>query len=425
MRHLPDHMPFVMYEYNYIIFQFVIKESKKDDEEYAKLTLVDLAGSERATETQSNNKSRLAEGAEINKSLLALKECIRALDARKTCNSEQHVPFRTSKLTLVLRDSFISKSNISKIIMISCISPGYTSANHTINTLRYSDRLKEKTSIMMKKNHNNNAFITNQAQSALNVINKKITASQIQKKQRSSKNIYEPPTKNKSLNHQDKSKSKEKNKLINNFFNDEDEEEDHLQKLNLNPTPIYKPTVFKPNKPKYVISKTKPEKKNDKTKSIKPVDKEDEVDYLKIKKEDEKENTKEEKVDYYDDPEKDEFDFLDDEEVEKMEKEENLVDNVNYIEDSDKNENIPDQDVIPDLLEEEDLLISSHMKVMKEEATILQEEVSLISNIKGLNNEELPMEDYAFQVEAIISKKLKAYQDLEKKINNYKNLVKK
>ena len=74
------------------------------------MTLVDLAGSERATETQSNNKSRLAEGAEINKSLLALKECIRGLDARKTTgNAEQHVPFRTSKLTLVLRDSFISK----------------------------------------------------------------------------------------------------------------------------------------------------------------------------------------------------------------------------------------------------------------------------------------------------------------------------
>lgn len=48
-----------------------------------------------------------------------------------------HIPFRASKLTLVLRDSFNSKSDKSKIVMIACISPGSSSADHTINTLRY------------------------------------------------------------------------------------------------------------------------------------------------------------------------------------------------------------------------------------------------------------------------------------------------
>ena len=51
-------------------------------------------------------------------------------------------------------------------------------------------------------------------------------------------------------------------KLINNFFNNDEEEEDHLQKLNLNPTPIYKPTPFRPHKPKYAINKKKTEKSN-------------------------------------------------------------------------------------------------------------------------------------------------------------------
>lgn len=91
---------------SHAICNIVLKEAGSE-ETYSKLTLVDLAGSERAQETQSNDKNRRAEGAEINKSLLALKECIRALDARKHGNSEAHVPFRASKLTLVLRDSFI------------------------------------------------------------------------------------------------------------------------------------------------------------------------------------------------------------------------------------------------------------------------------------------------------------------------------
>ena len=178
MKLLQDHMLFAMFvniffqnfkfslKYFFFIpnFQIILKESGSD-EEYGKLTLVDLAGSERAQETQSNDRARRAEGAEINKSLLALKECIRALDARKSGN-DAHVPFRASKLTLVLRDSFVSKSEKSKIIMIACVNPAYSSANHTINTLRYSDRLKEKTS-----QSRNNAFKEKEAQQQQVLIN--------------------------------------------------------------------------------------------------------------------------------------------------------------------------------------------------------------------------------------------------------------
>eukprot|EP00117_Sycon_ciliatum_P038738 scpid65811/ scgid28741/ Kinesin-like protein Klp10A; Kinesin-like protein at cytological position 10A len=104
--------------------------------------MVDLAGSERAQDIKSNNRDRRAEGAEINKSLLSLKECIRALDANRG-GKDAHLPFRASKLTMVLRESFVgNKTNIC-IGMIACVSPGYSHADHTLNTIRYAERLKE------------------------------------------------------------------------------------------------------------------------------------------------------------------------------------------------------------------------------------------------------------------------------------------
>ena len=66
-----------------------------------------------------------------------------------------HVPFRASKLTLILRDSFLSKHQSSKIVMIACISPGSSSADHSLNTLRYAERLKDQTEMSKKYNEIN------------------------------------------------------------------------------------------------------------------------------------------------------------------------------------------------------------------------------------------------------------------------------
>nr|XP_018684773.1 PREDICTED: kinesin-like protein KIN-13B [Musa acuminata subsp. malaccensis] len=124
---------------SHAILQLAIKRSvvgreSKPARIVGKLSFIDLAGSERGADTTDNDKQTRIEGAEINKSLLALKECIRALD-----NDQVHIPFRGSKLTEVLRDSFVGDS---RTVMISCISPNSGSCEHTLNTLRYADRVK-------------------------------------------------------------------------------------------------------------------------------------------------------------------------------------------------------------------------------------------------------------------------------------------
>uniref|UniRef100_A0A6Q2Z5P7 Kinesin-like protein n=1 Tax=Esox lucius TaxID=8010 RepID=A0A6Q2Z5P7_ESOLU len=115
---------------SHAVFQIILRRKGKM---HGKFSLIDLAGNERGADTSSADRQTRLEGAEINKSLLALKECIRALGRNKP-----HTPFRASKLTQVLRDSFIGEN--SRTCMIATISPGMTSCENTLNTLRYANR---------------------------------------------------------------------------------------------------------------------------------------------------------------------------------------------------------------------------------------------------------------------------------------------
>ncbi|EMC99720.1 hypothetical protein BAUCODRAFT_119290 [Baudoinia panamericana UAMH 10762] len=102
----------------------------------ATLSIIDLAGSERASATK-NRGERLLEGANINKSLLALGSCINALcDARSKHN---HVPYRNSKLTRLLK---FSLGGNCRTVMIVCVSPSSAHFDETQNTLRYANRAK-------------------------------------------------------------------------------------------------------------------------------------------------------------------------------------------------------------------------------------------------------------------------------------------
>ena len=119
---------------SHAILTFSIKHTGKL---YSKMSFIDLAGSERGADVIDTGKKTKQDGAEINKSLLALKECIRALDR---AGKKGHLPFRGSKLTQVLKDSFTGNS---KTTMIANVSPALSCCEPTLNTLRYADRVKE------------------------------------------------------------------------------------------------------------------------------------------------------------------------------------------------------------------------------------------------------------------------------------------
>lgn len=99
---------------SHAVFQLILK--KNTGKLKGKFSLIDLAGNERGADTSSANRQTRMEGAEINKSLLALKECIRALGRKGA-----HLPFRASKLTQVLRDSFIGEN--TRTCMVSVLDP--------------------------------------------------------------------------------------------------------------------------------------------------------------------------------------------------------------------------------------------------------------------------------------------------------------
>ncbi|CAG7836612.1 unnamed protein product, partial [Allacma fusca] len=94
--------------------------------------LVDLAGSEKAD--LSATKHLLAEGADINRSLVSLGNVISSL-AEKL----QYIPYRDSALTWLLKDSLGGNANTSIIITAS---PASCSHAQTLNSLRFAQRAR-------------------------------------------------------------------------------------------------------------------------------------------------------------------------------------------------------------------------------------------------------------------------------------------
>ena len=118
-----------------ILTVYLIHESKEENhvyKKYGKISFVDLAGSERLKESLSEGQMKKETGA-INSSLFTLGKVISMLSSK----DPKYIPFRDSKLTMLLQDSL---GGTSRALMIACISPSEIYAEETISTLSYATR---------------------------------------------------------------------------------------------------------------------------------------------------------------------------------------------------------------------------------------------------------------------------------------------
>lgn len=100
-----------------------------------RLMLVDMAGSENIEQAGQVGFEAKMQTAKINQGNTALKRVVESI-----ANGDSHVPFRDSKLTMLLQDSF--EDDKSKILMILCASPDPKETHKTISTLEYGAKAK-------------------------------------------------------------------------------------------------------------------------------------------------------------------------------------------------------------------------------------------------------------------------------------------
>ncbi|ETI32424.1 hypothetical protein F441_21165 [Phytophthora nicotianae CJ01A1] len=107
---------------------------------YGQLVLLDLAGSERNEDSFYHDAARRKEAIEINKSHLALKECVRAIGRE---DNTGFVPYRASVLTRILKSCLWSAN--SRASVIATISPLSIDTEHTLHTLLCAGQMLEDT----------------------------------------------------------------------------------------------------------------------------------------------------------------------------------------------------------------------------------------------------------------------------------------
>ena len=121
---------------HYVIEINIINNEKNNfgdniNKKYGKFIMIDLAGFEEVSKVKFNTDNYY-----INKSIFTLAACIDGL----INHNKKYIPWRDSKLTMILKDYLLGNS---KILMIANISPSFSDIEGTFNTLNFANKIKQ------------------------------------------------------------------------------------------------------------------------------------------------------------------------------------------------------------------------------------------------------------------------------------------
>eukprot|EP01043_Picozoa_sp_COSAG02_P029874 COSAG02_NODE_1879_length_10557_cov_2.360976_2_plen_593_part_00 len=123
---------------SHALCRVTLRRAGGGDGVHGSFTMVDLAGTERNKDSQHHDAKLRKETTEINRSLMALKDCV-----RERAQGASHISFRKDKLTQLLKSCFTMPEAYT--VVIATVSPSCSDTEHTLSTLQHSSQMDGQT----------------------------------------------------------------------------------------------------------------------------------------------------------------------------------------------------------------------------------------------------------------------------------------
>lgn len=118
----------------------------------------DLAGSERVDKTGTIG-SRLREAQSINTSLMVLGRCLDAANSLKKKNNTDVIPYRDSKLTMLLQAALLGKERLAMIVTVTPLDKYYEENLNVLSFASIAKNILFKQRLVKQHNTRYSAFV--------------------------------------------------------------------------------------------------------------------------------------------------------------------------------------------------------------------------------------------------------------------------